>query len=175
MKHLASAVALSFGALACSVAANAQSAADDDFVRRATLGNEQEIRDARLQLRTGTAPAVRTFAQLMIDDHALALVKLRIAARDAHVPAAAMPPLPRISSVDTAAPPGPNAALAYFRLQVADHRQMLALLQSEATGSGAVPLKQWASDEIPVVQHHLALAEVQVQAALSEPAPVASP
>jgi hypothetical protein len=61
-----------------------------------------------------------------------------------------------------AAPVVNAVAPDYFRVVIADQRQMLALLQAEASGTGSAALRTWAADELPVVTRQLAQAEVQL-------------
>jgi len=163
VSRAAGALALGLALCALPAAGRAQSSNDATFVRQVAAANEQAIRDARLQLRAGSGESVRTYAQSLIDDDSLALVMLRAAARDAHlvVPVdASLPPSPVVAR--GAAPVLNAVAPDYFRVVIADQRQMLALLQAEASGTGSAALRTWAADELPVVTRQLAQAEVQL-------------
>jgi len=63
----------------------ASNSTDENYVLQAYRSNLLEIREARFVLRNSTGPRVREFAQMMIDDHSLANVQLRSAARVAEV------------------------------------------------------------------------------------------
>jgi len=63
----------------------ATNSTDENYVLQAYRSNLLEIREARFVLRTSNGPRVREFAQMMIDDHSLANVELRSAARVAEV------------------------------------------------------------------------------------------
>jgi putative membrane protein len=164
MKYAAFALTAGIAGFVPLAAAYAQTPTDAAFVRQAAMGNEQEIRDARLQLRSSSGPAVRAFAQRMISDHSLAMVQLRAAARNAHVmvPAAAMP---QMHVVETSMQSGDAMRIAhdYFAMQVTDHERMLNLLRTEAVKGGSPSLKAYAQAQIPIVEHHLALAENGVE------------
>ena len=82
-KLLAAVLALAgFTTLSAQAATNST---DETYVLQAYRANLLEIREARLVLRQSTYPRVREFAQMMIDDHSLANVELRSAARNAGV------------------------------------------------------------------------------------------
>ena len=82
-KLLAAVLALAgFTTLSAQAATNST---DEIYVLQAYRANLLEIREARLVLRQSTYPRVREFAQMMIDDHSLANVELRSAARNAGV------------------------------------------------------------------------------------------
>jgi predicted outer membrane protein len=83
-KKLLAAVLALLGLTALSAQA-ATNSTDENYVLQAYRANLLEIREARVVLRESTYPHVREFAQMMIDDHSLANVELRSAARVARV------------------------------------------------------------------------------------------
>ena len=82
-KLLAAVLALlGFTALSAQAASNST---DENYVLQAYRANLLEIREARYVLRQSAYPHLRAFAQMMIDDHSLANVQLRSAARGAGI------------------------------------------------------------------------------------------
>jgi predicted outer membrane protein len=103
---------------------------------------------------------------MMIDDHSLAEVKLRTAARAAGVALPSPAPTGDNATIDRStgtmaspqpddSPPPGGRGRAYFSRQADAHATMLTLLNNEIATGGSAALKQWASDMLPIVQKHL--------------------
>jgi len=79
------AATLAFVGLTTLTVQAAPGTTDGNYVLQAYRANLLELREARFILRNSNAPGLRRYAQMMIDDHSIANVELRSAARSAGV------------------------------------------------------------------------------------------
>lgn len=118
---------------------------------------------------------MRNFANVIISDHTQLGQQVGAAAAAAHLP----PPSPTLlppqqAALDQlrAAGAGYSFDQAYQQAQIQAHQQAIGLMQNYAT-SGDVPvLRTTASQAIPMMQRHLAMANALV---LTPPAPPPPP
>jgi putative membrane protein len=140
-----------------------------DFATAATQSDAYEIRAAEDAMAQSQNPRVRAFARQMIDEHTRASEALRQAATASGLP----PPPPAMSSDQAAmlsslqANRGAAFDQAYARQQVLAHRQALAVTQSYATQGADATMRKAAQSAIPMIQHHLEMAE-QMHSALGD-------
>lgn len=133
--------------------ANAQA-----FVDAAAASDMFEIESSRLAQTKATNQAIKSFSQMMIDNHTKSSAELRNAAAKATPPAAALPKLTAEQQADLNKLKAASAAdfdKHYARMQVMAHEKTLAMLQSYAAGGDSQPLKDFASKTAPVVNEHL--------------------
>jgi putative membrane protein len=156
----AAAVLAVFGGLdAAAQTAIAPSA--PDFAMSAAQSDEYEIQAGQDAVAQSQNPQIRGFAQQMIDGHTRTRESLRQAAV-----ASGLPPPPPSMSSDQAmllsslqSLRGPEFDQAYARQQVLAHRQALAVAQSYAATGGDGNLRKAAQAALPLVQHHLDMAQ----------------
>lgn len=171
MKSLAAALAAgTLAALAFTVAPPAAHAADAAdataakpspvdglFAREAAEMNTAEIELSKHAVKNATTPAVKTFAQKVIDDHTAAGEKLKTIADSMDVS------LP--DSMDKAhstfedsldSLKGPDYERAYIQAMVTDHAVAIALFEDEAKNGNNAQLKQFAQETLPILQQHQA-------------------
>jgi putative membrane protein len=133
---------------------------DAMFAQDAARGDATEIEMAQLTLQRASSPAVREFAQHMIDDHTQSSAKLAAIAATGKVTLAAAPGatgqdmLQKLSTLQ-----GLEFDRAYMRVQVAAHQQMAQLMQWEMQNGTDVRLKAFAGAVLPTVQSHLQMAQ----------------
>jgi len=134
---------------------------DHRFVISAARGGNAEISMARLALRKSTSVPVTSFARRMIRDHSANAEKLASV-----VAAIGGPTLPTSVSQADAAMRASLAQLSgaefdstYLKGQVAGHRKMAALMQSEASSGANPALRNFASATLPTVKMHLSMAQ----------------
>jgi putative membrane protein len=133
---------------------------DRTFIRAAAMGGHGEVELGQLAEKQGQNSAVQNFARRMVQDHGKANEQLAHLAQAAHVPAPSTP------DADSQAMRAELASLqdgafdrAYIRGQIAAH-QVTAQLLAYEIGSGQDPqLQKFAEETLPVVLHHLALAQ----------------
>ncbi len=155
------------GAAMASVVATAAAAqtpippAASDFAASAVQADQYEIEAAWVASTQSRDPGVRAFAQEMISDHTRAREAMRRAAQDAGT----SPPPPAMSSDQASmlsalqSLTGPDFDKAYAKQQVLAHTQALAVEQSYASAGANAALRGEAQSELPVIQHHLSMAQ----------------
>lgn len=135
------------------------------FITAAAQTDEFERQAGRMAQQRAVSARVRDFGSMMVTDHTKTTQDLQAAIRrTGHVP----PPPPQITGeqrrmLDQLRASGPGFDSTYLQQQVTVHQQALGLMQDYArTGHNAI-LQDAARQTIPVVQHHLAMAQ-QLQA-----------
>jgi len=146
------------------------------FMAQAAGGDQFEIQSGQLALQMSANPAVRNFANLLIADHARMSQALAAAATAAGLtpPAPALLPAQQ-ATLDQLRTTGPNFDAAFRGVQIGGHQQALQLMQNYAA-SGDVPvLRNAAQQAIPIIQSHLAQAQMLNVAAPPPPPSVRQP
>lgn len=141
-------------------APNQPNVPDRIFIRAAALGGHGEVELGQLAEKQGQNGAVQNFARRMVQDHGRANEQLTHLAQAAHVPAPSGP------DADSQAMRAELASLrdaafdrAYIHGQIQAH-QVTAQLLAYEIGSGQDPqLQKFAENTLPIVLHHLALAQ----------------
>ncbi len=131
------------------------------YLQNAASGDLFEIESSRLALGMSRNPEIRSFAQMLIDDHSRMSSELMAAAHSAgiHPPPPQMLPrhadmLARLRSV------GPGGFdRAYKAEQVAAHQEALNLHRTYADQGDLPPLRDVAARAVPVIEAHLAHAQ----------------
>ncbi len=132
-----------------------------DYVSHAARTDMFEIAEARMALHHSQNPHVRQFAQMMIADHTKSTNMIKAALRrSGHNP----PPPPMLGPeqqrlMDELRASGPNFDRTYIDQQVQGHQKALQLHQAYANGGDDPALRHTARMIVPVVQHHLAMAQ----------------
>jgi putative membrane protein len=156
-------IAFCFALLACvsigfAVAQQRVDAAT--FARTAAATDAFEIQSSRLALERSSNPRVRAFAQHMIDDHAMTTTAL-----SRSTPAMAMFLEPRILDERHAtmlsqleAESGPAFDRLYDGMQLAAHREAIALYSAYASEGDDPQLVSFARATLPALRQHLAMA-----------------
>jgi len=164
MKSLLSFTAI-LGALAVSGLSGATSdtaisAADSHFAMKAAAGGMAEVKLGELALKNASSQDVKTFAQMMVDDHTKANDKLKqIASKDninlpTSVEVKDQATYDRLSKLQGAA-----FDKAYMQDMVKDHKTDVAEFQKEANSGKNPDVKGFASETLPTLQHHLSMAQ----------------
>lgn len=132
------------------------------FLAQAGSANEWEIESSQLALQMSTNPAVRNLASTIIADHTAMGQQVAAAAASAGLtpPSPALLP-PQQSMLDQlrAAGSGPSFDMAYQQAQISAHQQAIQLMQNYAAQGDVPALRAVASQAIPVMQKHLAMAQ----------------
>lgn len=134
----------------------------EDFVEDASAKNIAEIEAGKLALDKSTYPAVRAFAQKMINDHSANNTELRsLATRkkveladDAELTSKAKAAL--LKQYD-----GESFDVAYANNQVTAHRNAIEFYKDAAKSKDA-DVRTFAVATLPKIQHHLKDAETLV-------------
>ncbi|PCD02133.1 hypothetical protein COC42_11710 [Sphingomonas spermidinifaciens] len=128
------------------------------YVAAAGQSDLFEINSSRIAVRKAQNPAVRQFAQMLIDHHQKTTAATLAAARAAKVKT---PPPPRLEAGATASirelerASGADFDRIYLGQQVPAHRAALDLHTAYSQGGDKAELKASAASAVPIVQQHL--------------------
>ena len=141
------------------------------YVENAASGDLFEIESGRMALATSRNPAVRNFAQMLIDHHTRLSSETAAAARADGL----APPPPRLLPQHQAAlqrlqSAGMNGFDTAFKAeQIAAHQGSLNLHSSYARDGDRPALRDAASRAVPIVQSHLNQAQSLPDAMMAPP------
>ena len=131
------------------------------FIQQVAISDLFETASARLALARGT-DAQKQFANQMLQDHGKTSADVRrlIAQRGLKVDVPSLLDPPHQALLDKLnATEGAAFAATYAEQQVQAHQQAVTLFRGYA-GNGDFPeLKQWAAQTLPVLEHHLQMAQ----------------
>jgi putative membrane protein len=164
---LASVMALLAGsALAQQTAATGDAATgqlndvDRQFVAAAASGGLAEVNAARLAEQQASKTQVKNFARQMITDHGKANEQLASLAGQKGVTAPTAPDAKqKAAATKLKTLSGPAFDRAYVRDEILDHKDTIALFEKEAKSGQDPKLKQFASQTLPTLKHHLQMAQ----------------
>lgn len=129
------------------------------FVDAAASSDLYEMDAAKLADAETHPTAIRSFAQMMMRDHAKSSAALKAAVgaenNSAQIDTQKLLPEHQAMLAELKAAPPEQFAAVYARQQVAAHEKTLAVLQTYAKSGDSHPLMAFATKVIPVVQHHL--------------------
>lgn len=127
-----------------------------EYVTQAASGDQYEIQSSQMVLAKSKNPAVRQFAQMMIDDHRASTKKLLAAATGAALPAPGTTLLAaheaKLTDLREA---GTDLDEKYVEQQREAHAEAIALHET-MTGNSAAPaqLASFAGEVLPKVREH---------------------
>ncbi|MEN3287210.1 MAG: putative rane protein [Bradyrhizobium sp.] len=130
------------------------------FVRTASASDAFEIQSSRLALERSGSPRVRAFAQHMINDHSMTTAQL-----SQNAPSLVMFGGPGMLDERHAAmlsqlsaQNGPAFDRLYDQMQLAAHREAIALYSAYATTGDNPALVSLTRNTLPVLRQHFAMA-----------------
>lgn len=134
----------------------------DGFVTAAAMSDMFEIESSKLALTKATSPAVKKYAQQMIDDHTKTTAQLKKIIADGKL--AIVPPTQldnrRQGMIDNLkAATGAAFDEAYVDQQEAAHKEAVTLMNSYVDDGDNAALKQFAQATAPKIQMHHDMAE----------------
>jgi putative membrane protein len=143
--------------LAFAAPAMAQSTTPAGYVAAAGAGDLYEKTSSQLVLQSTRNAGIRSFARMMVTDHAKSTAMVKAAATKSGVRPAPPALTPAQNEMVTQLRNATGAARdqAYLTQQRTAHQQALALHRGYAADGGAAPLKATAAKIVPVVQHHI--------------------
>ena len=139
---------------------NSPAVSDADFARMATEAQLAEINFGRLAAEQAGSADVKQFGQQMVDDHTKGLAEVNKAADKAGLATA-----PSMNAKDKdmftklTSLKGADFDKEYIPSQVAAHKGAVALFQAEAKNGKNDDLKAVAEKLLPMLQHHLEMAQ----------------
>ncbi|GAC1345311.1 MAG: DUF4142 domain-containing protein [Acetobacteraceae bacterium] len=132
------------------------SAQDQNFVQAAAASDQFEIKSSALAVQKSRTPAVRTFAQKMIDDHTQSTKTLT-----GIVGPKGIQPSPTLDTQQLQMLSGLQRASGrafdrdYWRAQVNAHKATATAFQAEINGGYDSDIQRFAQQTLPTVQNHL--------------------
>ena len=132
-----------------------------DFVTSAAQSDEFERREGHMAQTMARSHRVQAFGAMMVRDHTKSTQDLQGALRRAGRPVPPPPPLTtdQMGMLDQLRHAGPGFDGVYLQQQVQAHQQALGLLQGYARGGDNPILRDAARQTIPMVRHHLMMAQ----------------
>jgi putative membrane protein len=125
---------------------------DVAFVRQATESGRKEVDSAREALPQLKAPELKRIAEMLVNDHSNANVRL------AKIAEAKQWPVPGPQA--PAAPPAGTASsdfdAKWTAEMIAGHERSIALYRAQARGGEDKDLRKYAKETLPTIEHHLA-------------------
>jgi putative membrane protein len=132
---------------------------DRKFIMDAPAANLAEIKMGQLAKQRATNAEVKSFAQMMIDDHTKANNELaQIAQRMGVTPPKDVAPYHRAAMAGMSRLSGMEFDMAYIKGQLGDHALTLDLLEMQENSGKDPELRQFAARARPVVQKHYEIA-----------------
>jgi putative membrane protein len=133
---------------------------DRDFATRAGQASISEVQDAQWAERNAGSQQVKDFAQMLIKDHTNASADLKRIAQQQNF---SLPPLPATGQQDMRGKlkdlSGSVFDKAYLQYEIDRHQQDIAAFQQEAQTGKDEALRQFAGKYLPVLRHHLEMAQ----------------
>jgi putative membrane protein len=142
-----------------SAASSAPSKQDTAFVTKASAAGMTEIQASKLADSHAQSAAVKSFAAKMVTDHTKAGDELSsVAQKDGFTPSASPMPAQQkaIAKLDTLN--GEAFDKAYSSMMLKDHVEAVALFKKESATGKNDDLKSFASQTLPTLNDHLAMA-----------------
>lgn len=141
--------------------------ADLEFLKNAAIGGMAEVEASSRMLIISTDPAVKKFAQMMIDDHTKAGAELKALAEKKGVQLSSVLPgniIEQIKNIDKFKNDGRNEY--YANMMVQDHQKTIDLFNKAASSSDKF-IADFARSALPVLEHHFKMAK-ELEAKLTE-------
>lgn len=137
--------------------ASAQVMSGPMFVATAGASDLYEKTSSQLVLETTQDPAIRSFATMMVADHAKSTAAVKAAAAKARIKSAPpkLNPAQAEMIAQLRAEPAATRDAAYVAQQKTAHAQALNVHKTYAMEGTVAPLKATAAQIAPVVQHHI--------------------
>lgn len=131
-----------------------------EFAVEAADGGMLEVQLGQLALTKASSPQVKEFAQSMIDDHSKANEELKNLAQSKNITLpSALSEKNQKDYNDLAEKSGADFDKAYCEFMVKDHKEDLDKFKKAAEKAEDPDLKSWAAGKVPVLEHHLSMAE----------------
>ena len=133
---------------------------DAEFAVDAASGGLMEVELGNLASTNGASQMVKHFGQTMVSDHSKANDELKATANSKNISLPSIPNNKMQKSIDDLKQKqGRDFDKAYMDMMVKDHKEDISHFQKEADKGNDPDLKTWASGKLPVLHHHLQMAE----------------
>jgi putative membrane protein len=133
---------------------------DAAFAVAAADGGMLEVALGKLAVKQGTSTAVKKLGAQMVKDHSKANMELKALAGEKHITIpATMSEKCQKEISDLESKTGEDFNKAYADLMVKDHKDDIDEFKKEAKDGNDAQVSSWAKNKIPVLEHHLMMAE----------------
>ncbi len=133
---------------------------DAEFVFKAFEGGMTEMKAAEVAVKNAANPDIKAFAEKMMTDHSKANSELsRIAKQKRFTIPEKLSSESESKMADLQKKTSAEFDKAYVMLMVADHEKTVALFETQADKGKDNELKNWATQKLTVLRHHLSMAE----------------
>lgn len=162
-------------ALAASMGAQAQTAKlsgqDKSFLKDAAEGGNAEISASQIALTQSSNADVKTFAQMMVDDHGKAGTELKGLADQKGVKVSDTPSITKKTEIKLLSERKGSSFDQHYAdsIGVKAHQDTIKLFQKEVDKGSDADVKAWASKTLPTLQQHLEMAQALKTKADAEP------
>ena len=156
-------------ALAVSMGAHAQASApaaklshqDKSFLKDAAEGGNAEVAGSKVALAQPANADVKTFAQMMVDDHGKAGAELKVLADQKGVKVSDTPTMTQKAEIKMLSERKGSSFDQHYAdsIGVKDHQDTIKLFQKEVDKGTDADVKAWAAKTLPTLQHHLEAAQ----------------
>ena len=153
------ALAVSFGAQAQTTAK--LSGQDKSFLKDAAEGGNAEVSGSQVALAQSSSADVKTFAQMMVDDHGKAGTELKGLAEQKGVKVSDTPTITKKTEIKLLSERKGSSFDQHYAdsIGVKAHQDTIKLFQKEVDKGTDPDVKAWASKTLPALQHHLEAAQ----------------
>lgn len=128
---------------------------DRTFMSKAASSNQFEIQASQMAQQKATDPALKNFAQHMVDDHTKAGRELDSLAQKKNLVLPTAMLKPDQSMLDgLAKKSGTSFDNAYRKEMMSSHQKAVSLFDNEARKGQDSDIKSWASQTLPILQQH---------------------
>ncbi|BDP40548.1 hypothetical protein DAETH_05170 [Deinococcus aetherius] len=158
MLKRSAALLLPFALAACAPSMMAPNASNVDglYLQAVTGSNLFEIQSSQVALQKSNTPAVRAYAQQMINEHTVAQNQVAALAAARRVPLPpALPPELQLKVNTLSGLSGAAFDAAYLREQAVSHLFTVTIFQNELTGGKDAQVVAFANQNLPLIQRHL--------------------
>ena len=160
LRHAAAVTVIMMAGAAPTLAAAKLSSADSSFANKAAMSGLAEVQAAQLAEQKASSPDVKQFAAQMVTDHTKANTELTQLASGEGITLPTGPDARHVATMHRLEQiSGTQFDQQYMKDQVADHKTAVALFRREASSGRDPQLKAYAQKYLPVLQHHLQMAE----------------
>ena len=152
------AFAVSFGAQAADGKLSGQ---DKSFLKDAAEGGNAEVEGSKVALDKSSNADVKTFAQMMVDDHGKAGTELKGLADQKGVKVSDTPSITKKTEIKVLSERKGSSFDQHYAdsIGVKAHQDTIKLFQKEVDKGSDADVKAWASKTLPTLQHHLEAAQ----------------
>jgi len=154
-----------------SAPAKSLSHKDSAFLKDASEANNAEVEASKIAVAQSGSADVKTFAQLMIDDHTKAEGELTGLAGQKGVKVSDKPSMAQRASIELLSKRKGSSFDQHYAesIGVKAHQDTIKLFQKEADKGDDADVKAWAAKMLPALTHHLELAQNLKTKADAEP------